>query len=205
MANTTVNIPLVKQALFARQASKRQGTTNTKTRGEVSGGGRKPWRQKGTGRARAGSNRSPIWSGGGITFGPSKERNFKVGLPKKMSRKALLELLQHLHNEKQIIVVKSLALNDAKTKAALILLAEHGLTGKRAILVTEKIEPELVLATRNIKDIKTVTAINLSILDLAAGTVVAEEAVAKNWGIVKETSKTTPAKKPAAKKAAKKA
>ncbi len=197
MAKTAINIPLVKQALSARQASKRQGTSNTKTRGEVSGGGKKPWRQKGTGRARAGSNRSPLWSGGGITFGPSKERNYKVGLPKKMSRQALLELLRHLHSQQQIIVVKSLALTDAKTKAALKLLSALNLTGKKAILVTEKIEPELVLATRNIKGIKTTIAINLSIIDLASGTVVAEEAVAKAWGIVKDT----PAVKAAAKKA----
>lgn len=201
MAKTTINISLVKQALLARQSSKRQGTSHAKTRSEVSGGGRKPWRQKGTGRARAGSNRSPLWIGGGITFGPSKERNFKVGLPKKMSRKALLELLRHLHNENHVVVAKSLALTDAKTKAALKLLADHDLTGKKVVLVTEKIEPELVLATRNIKGVKTVTAVNLSILDLAAGTVMAEEAVAKTWGVVKEAPKAKPTVKKAAKTA----
>ncbi|MEX1052119.1 MAG: 50S ribosomal protein L4 [Patescibacteria group bacterium] len=185
MAKTAINIPLVKQALLARQASKRQGTSHVKTRSEVSGGGRKPWRQKGTGRARAGSNRSPLWVGGGITFGPRKERNYKVALPKKMSRQALLQLINHLNDQNRVIVVKSLALTEAKTKAALKLLGSHNLIGKKTILVTEKIEPELVMAARNLKGIKTVVASNLSILDLSAGVIVAEEAAAKTWGIVK--------------------
>ncbi len=195
----TINISLVKQAILARQASRRQGTSHAKTRSEVSGGGRKPWRQKGTGRARAGSNRSPIWVGGGITFGPRKERNFKVALPKKMSRKALLELLRHLHSQKHLQIVPVLSLKDAKTKNAIKLLADHSLIGKKTVFVTEKIEPELVLATRNIKNVKTVTLTDLSILDLAGGTVVAEEAVAKVWGLVKEAPKAAATAKKAAK------
>lgn len=199
----TVNIALVKQALLARQASKRQATSHAKTRSEVSGGGRKPWRQKGTGRARAGSNRSPIWTGGGITFGPRKERNFKVALPKKMSRRALHELLSHLYSEKQLTVTPSLALKEPKTKALIALLAQHGLAGKKALLVTEKIEPELVLAARNLEGINVTTAVNLSILDVVAGNIVVEEPVAKAWGLVKDSVKV-PSVKPA-KKTAKKA
>lgn len=194
-----INIPLIKQALLARQANKRQGTTHTKTRSEVSGGGRKPWRQKGTGRARAGSNRSPIWVGGGITFGPSKERNFKHALPKKMNKKALLEMLSYLQSEKKLIITESLSLKDAKTKQALKLLGEHGLSGKKAIFITGKLEPELVLATRNIAGVSTVLVSDLSITDLVSGQAVIDKEAAQTLGLNKAEGKTL-TKKSATKK-----
>lgn len=184
-----VNVSLIKQALTARQANKRQGTSHAKSRSEVSGGGRKPWRQKGTGRARAGSNRSPIWIGGGITFGPTKERNFKHALPKKMSKKALSEMLSYLQSEKKIIIVDSLSLKDARTKLALALLTEHSLKGKKVIFVTGMIEPELVLATRNIAGVTTVLAQNLSITDLIAGTAVLDKGAAEKLGLTKPIDK----------------
>ncbi|MEX0594517.1 MAG: 50S ribosomal protein L4 [Patescibacteria group bacterium] len=192
-----VNTALIKQALLSLQANSRQATSHVKNRAEVSGGGRKPWRQKGTGRARAGSNRSPLWAGGGITFGPDKNRHFKQHLPKKMARKALIELLNYLKDEKRLIIVKTLSLNEAKTKSAQKLLSDNGVTGKKVTLVTEKIEPELVLATRNLRGIKTVTVIDLSILDVNAGVTLVDEGSAKSLGLVKtETVKKTSAKKP---------
>ena len=183
------NVALIKQAILARQANKRQGTSHVKTRSEVSGGGRKPWRQKGTGRARAGSSRSPIWVGGGITFGPDKARNHKHALPKKMGRKALLEMLAYLQAEKRLEIVKSLSLKNAKTKEALKMLGDRGLTGKKATLVTEKIEPELVLATRNLEGVNTVVAVDLSILNIASGYVVIEEKAAERFGLKTSTPK----------------
>ncbi len=190
-AKSAPNTALIKQALLARQANRRQSTAQSKTRGNVSGGGAKPWRQKGTGRARAGSRRSPIWVGGGITFGPTKERNFKTVLPKKMNKQAMLELLNHLKNEKMLVTADKISLKEAKTKAALKLLSEHGLTGQKVLIVTEKIEPELVLGTRNVAGVKTTIADHLSILDLSAGKVLMETAVAKKMGLVKESIKSS--------------
>lgn len=177
-----INTLLIKQALIAKQANKRQATSSTKNRSEVRGGGRKPWKQKGTGRARAGSIRSPIWIGGGITFGPDKNRNYKQHLSKKMNHKALSELFNYLLLKKRLVVVKSLSLKEAKTKEALKLLGDHGVSGKKVTLITENIEPELVLATRNLAGLNTVVAVDLSILNIASGYVLIEEKAAKRWG-----------------------
>jgi len=196
---TKVNISLVKQALLARQANKRQGTSHAKGRSEVSGGGRKPWRQKGTGRARAGSNRSPIWVGGGVTFGPTKERNFKHALPKKMSKKALTEMLNYIESQKKLTIVDSLALKEAKTKLALKLLGDHGLAGQKAVLITGRVEPELVLATRNLAGVKTVIAKDLSITDLIVGQALLDNAAAEELGLKKAALKTAVKKSPAKK------
>lgn len=202
---TKLNTALIKQAITSRLSNKRQSTSHAKTRSEVSGGGRKPWRQKGTGRARAGSTRSPIWSGGGVTFGPSRERNHSKHLPKKMSKKALAELINHLSEEKKITVVESLSLKEAKTKAALAMLAKHDLTNQRVSLITNSIEPELVLATRNLKMVKVVCLSDLSILDIASGRVVVDAKVAEALNIKKPTpAKTEPKKAPAKKATTKK-
>ena len=176
-----INTLLIKQVLIAKQANKRQATSSTKNRSEVRGGGRKPWKQKGTGRARAGSIRSPIWIGGGITFGPDKNRNYKQHLSKKMNHKALSELLNYLLLKKRLVIVKSLSLKEAKTKEALKLLGDHGVSGKKVTLITENIEPELVLATRNLAGLNTVVAVDLSILNIASGYVLIEEKAAKRW------------------------
>ena len=183
LVKKSLNITLIKQVITARLANKRQGTSHVKTRSEVRGGGRKPWKQKGTGRARAGSIRSPIWAGGGITFGPDKNKNYKQHLPKKMSKKAIVDLLNYLKTKKRLIVVKSLSLKEAKTKAALKLLGEYNILGKRTTLVTENVEPELVFATRNLTGVNTITAVDLSILDISSGYVLIEEKAAQRLGI----------------------
>lgn len=175
---TQFNTPLVKQAVLAKQANQRQTNSNTKTRGEVSGGGKKPWKQKGTGRARAGSSRSPIWSGGGVTFGPRKEQNFKQKLPKKMNRQALAQLLQYLHSLDRVISVPSLAITEAKTKQVANLLKTHNLGRQATLLVTENLEPELVLAAGNLAQVMVRQNINLSVLDLANMPMVIMEATA---------------------------
>ncbi|MEK7171111.1 MAG: 50S ribosomal protein L4 [Patescibacteria group bacterium] len=161
-----VNKVLIKQAVVAMQANARQGTSNTKTRGEVSGGGRKPWKQKGTGKARAGSSRSPIWVGGGITFGPSKERNFKQTLPKRMAQKAKSELWQLLKNENRVVSVPPMHLAEPRTKMAVKLLLDIKSKGK-TLLITKAVEPELILATGNIPKIDVKPLSQVSILDLA--------------------------------------
>ncbi len=111
-----MNEALVHQAVITQMANERQVLAHTKGRAEVRGGGRKPWRQKGTGRARAGSNRSPIWIGGGITFGPTKERNFSKKLNKKMKQKALLIALSDRVKNDSIIVLDNLDTEEFKTK-----------------------------------------------------------------------------------------
>jgi len=117
----TVNADLLYRTVRAQLLNRRQGTSSTKSRGEVRGGGRKPWRQKGTGRARAGSRRSPLWVGGGVTFGP-KPRTYHVKLTKKMRRQALISALSDRANEGKIILVDRMTFEKPRTKAALALL-----------------------------------------------------------------------------------
>ena len=117
-----LNHDLMHQALVAQIANSRQVIAHTKTRKEVKGGGRKPWRQKGTGRARHGSIRSPLWKGGGVTFGPRKNKNFSKKINKKMKRKALFMALSSKVLDKEIVLVDKLVLRDAKTNAMIIAL-----------------------------------------------------------------------------------
>ncbi len=161
-----INKNLIKQAVLALQANQRQSTAHTKTRGEVSGGGRKPWKQKGTGRARVGSSRSPIWVGGGITFGPTNKQNFKQALPKKMASLAKEQLWQLFKIEDRVISVPKLHLTEPRTKLAVKLLSEIKPKGK-TLLVTTTIEPELILATSNIPNTDVKPLDQVSILDLA--------------------------------------
>jgi len=113
---------LVHQVLVAQEANARKPLAHTKQRGEVRGGGRKPHRQKGTGRARAGSNRSPLWKGGAITFGPTKDRNFAKKINKKMKRKALFMTLSDKATEKLLILVDELKLDEVKTKKLVVVM-----------------------------------------------------------------------------------
>lgn len=184
------NKPLIRQAVIAAEANRRQGTSHVKTRGEVSGGGKKPWRQKGTGRARAGSSRSPIWVGGGKVFGPAKERHYKQQLPKKMSRQALEQLFNYLLENKKLIVTDSLAMKEVKTKAALTLLKKNEVLGKKVLLITATIEPELILSARNIPGVKVMVNHNLSILDLSSTELVLiDKKSAQSRNLVKEQPK----------------
>mgnify|MGYP001619822852 FL=1 len=185
-----INKTLIKQAVLAMQANQRQSTSHVKTRGEVTGGGRKPWKQKGTGRARAGSSRSPIWSGGGVVFGPSKERNHSQILPKKMAQKAKSQLWQMLKLQHRIISVPKLALAEPKTKLAVKLLLDVKPKGK-TLLVTEVLQPELILATANLEKVEVKTIDQVSLLDLASyQTLVLEEGCFKRiYGEVKPVKK----------------
>ena len=107
--NVEINSDLLHQVIVSQMANKRQSSAHTKDRGDVSGGGKKPWRQKGTGRARHGSRRSPIWVGGGVTFGPKSEKNYKKTIPQKMKRKALFMALSSKVNDDELILLMILA------------------------------------------------------------------------------------------------
>ncbi len=130
----TMNEELVKQVVDAQSANSRQVIAHTKDRSEVRGGGRKPWRQKGTGRARHASIRSPIWKGGGVAFGPTKERNFEKKINKKMKRRALFMVLSSKAKDKELLLLDSLKLETPKTKlgASVIKTLSSKMEGYRA-------------------------------------------------------------------------
>lgn len=157
---------LLHKDLLRHLNSQRQGTVSTKTRSEVSGGGRKPWRQKGTGRARAGSNRSPLWKGGGVTFGP-KPRQFETKLNKKERRLALQTLIYNKRNKLVIIDNLESELTEPKTKAFLKICKDCEISVDQKILVvTSKKTPTLKLATQNLKNVELISAGHLNTLSL---------------------------------------
>ena len=143
----------------------RQGTAKVKTRGEVSGGGRKPWRQKGTGRARAGSNTSPLWPGGGRAFGP-KPRDYRTELPKKQRRAALVAALSQKAGENAVTVLDSLSFAAPKTKEMAEILKRLGLEAKRTLLVIGEADPNVVRSCRNLKNLNTTLAHQINPYDL---------------------------------------
>ena len=142
------NEPLVHQVVVAYQANGRQGTRKQKTRSEVRGGGAKPWRQKGTGRARAGTTRSPIWRGGGRAFPSSPDENFTHKVNRKQYRAALRSILSELLRDGRLLAVEEFRVDQAKTKAVLAKLKELGT--EDALIVTEAPDDNLALAARNL-------------------------------------------------------
>lgn len=165
------NNDLVHQIVVSQQSNKRQGNAHTKDRGEVRGGGKKPWRQKGTGRARHGSTRSPIWIGGGVTFGPRNTKNYKKIVPKKMKRKALFMVLSQKVKDNQVFILDKLEFDKIKTKKAFDII--QNLKGKIKefekgsilIALSEK-NDSIILSFRNIPKIQTIQAKDLNALDL---------------------------------------
>jgi len=144
-------------------ANKRKGTASTKERAEVRGGGKKPWRQKGTGRARAGSTRSPIWVGGGTIFGP-KPRDYSFSVPKKVKKIALKSALTKKVREGKLIIVDSFGIPEAKTKVFLEIM--KGLNLQSALFVTDDYNRNLDLASRNIHGVKVLLARGLNVFDV---------------------------------------
>jgi large subunit ribosomal protein L4 len=157
---------LVHEAVVAQAANARVAIAHTKTRGEVSGSGKKPWKQKGTGRARHGSKRSPIWIGGGITFGPRKDRNFSLKINKKARRKALTMVLTDKVASNLFIAVDQFAIEDLKTKQLKAILEKLPLTGKKTLIITAPDNRTVIRAAQNLKDISTIPANTLNIIDL---------------------------------------
>jgi large subunit ribosomal protein L4 len=147
--NGRVNTVLLNQLVKMYLANRRQGTAATKTRGEVRGGGRKPWRQKGTGLARTGSIRSPVFKGGGVVFGP-KLRDFSYKVPKKMKQQALKHALNAKLNDDSLIIINELAISEPKTKVLCQILKKIKLAGVNTLLVVNQIDKNLKLSARNI-------------------------------------------------------
>lgn len=143
----------LQQYVKAYLANQRQGTHSTLTRAEVSGGGAKPWRQKGTGRARVGTIRSPIWEGGGVAFGP-KPRSYRKKLPKKMKRQALAAAFTLKAKEDRLFIVEQPQLEKPRTKAIADLLGTLNLSGKKVLFLHEGIDSNMSLSCRNIAGLK---------------------------------------------------
>ena len=147
------NSPLVHQVVTAGLAARRSGTSTQKTRAQVRGGGRKPWRQKGTGRARAGTVRSPIWRGGGVTFAASG-RDFSQKVNRKMYRGAMRAILSELLRQQRLLCVESLALEEVKTRIAVATLRCLGIAAQdRLLIVADTTDENLALAVRNLPDV----------------------------------------------------
>ena len=174
-----VNEALVHQAVVMQLANQRLGTHATKTRGLVRGGGRKPWRQKGTGRARSGSTRSPIWVGGGTVFGP-QPRSYAFSMPKKQRRLAIKCALSSKVNDQEIFVVDSINFDQPKTKNVLKMLSDFNAEGKALIITADAIE-NVERSANNIPGVKVITSMGLNVYDLLHHTkiFVAQDAISR--------------------------
>ncbi len=158
-----INEHLVHMAVVSQLANKRQGTQSAKTRSEVSGGGKKPWRQKGTGHARQGSTRAPQWTGGGVVFAP-KPRDYAIKLNKKEKQAALKSALTSKVQDEKFIVLDALALEEAKTSKFAAVL--KNLEVHKALVVTKDVDKNVVLSARNIPDVKTTEAASVNVYDI---------------------------------------
>ena len=157
---------LLHQVAVSQMANRRQGNAHTKDRGDVSGGGKKPWRQKGTGRARAGSTRSPLWKGGGVTFGPTNEKVYKKIVPKKIKRAALFMALTEKAKNNLVILVEDLKIKEAKTKLATSILGKMPTNSKTTLIALPEMDKNFILASRNIEKVKVMQVKDLSALDV---------------------------------------
>ncbi len=167
------NSDLVHQVVISQMANRRQVGAHTKDRGDVRGGGKKPWKQKGTGRARHGSRRSPIWKGGGVTFGPTKNRNFKKIIPRTIRRKALFMVLSQKIRDKEFFALDEFKFEKPNTKEAVRIINNQPLmpkdsnTKKKSVLIAlSEIDKNTILSTKNIPKITTIQAKDLNCLDL---------------------------------------
>ncbi len=177
------NHELIKRAYEAYLANGRENYAVTKTRGLVRGGGKKPWKQKGTGRARFGSSRNPIWRGGGVVFGPNGTENYTITVPMAQKRLALRQSLT-LASQSKKIIVDEFSTKDGKVKDTLTLLAKHKLT-RRVLLVVDNKDALMDRATRNVPNLKVTQAMYLNVYDIMNADAIvitpASVVIVKNW------------------------
>jgi large subunit ribosomal protein L4 len=146
-----------------QMASRRRGTADTKERGEISGGGKKPWRQKGTGRARSGTSRSPLWRGGGTVFGPHP-RDYSFRVPKKARRKALMSALTMKYRDNQMVILRDFPLTEIKTKSFADVVNRFG--WDKVLFILDKSYPVLEKSSKNIKNVKMMRSEGINVYDL---------------------------------------
>lgn len=163
--NVPVNEDLVHQVVVAQMANSREAIADTKDRGEVRGGGKKPWKQKGTGRARHGSSRSPIWKGGGVTFGPTSDRNFTKRINKKMKAKALFMVLSEKLREEKILVLENLDMKKPSTKEMIKAFGKLSIK-KKALLALDKKDDNVIKSVDNISNISLVASDSINVVDI---------------------------------------
>jgi len=163
-----VNADLVHQVVVSQMSNRRKLIAHSKGRAEVRGGGRKPWRQKGLGRARHGSIRSPIWVGGGVTFGPTKERNYKKTIPKKMRRAAFFMALSDKARNKSLVLIDELKTDKIKTSDLVKVLGSLPSKGRSSLIALPGLDKKLILSARNIVKTKTIQAKDLNCLDVVS-------------------------------------
>src|SRR4051812_12469131 len=165
------NVPVLHQVVTAQLAAARSGTQSTKTRAEVRGGGAKPWKQKGTGRARQGSTRAPHWVGGGVTHAP-KPRSYEQKTPKKMIRNALRCALSDRASDGKVVVLDSWGIDEPSTKAAVALLAALELTGQKVLAVLDETDDAVWKSFRNLAEVHCLYARELNAYDVLVSDVV---------------------------------
>jgi large subunit ribosomal protein L4 len=158
-----INEHLVHMAVVSQLANNRQGTQSAKTRSEVSGGGRKPWRQKGTGHARQGSTRSPQWTGGGVVFAP-KPRDYSVKMNKKEKQLAMKSALTSKVQDSKLVVVDELKMDEIKTKKFVEIM--NNLKAQKALVVTKDVEKNVVLSANNVPSVKTASSNEINVYDI---------------------------------------
>jgi large subunit ribosomal protein L4 len=208
----TVNKVLLYQAVRAFRNNQRQGTACTKTRADVSGGSRKPWRQKGTGRARQGTARSPLWTGGGVVFGP-KPRSYRTELPRKVRQSARQSALNARASEGRLYVIEALQFAAPRTRDMVELLSKLGLNDKKVLILTDSNRPEVFLSSRNIPETNVMRYTDASAYDILwADALIVEESAVGGHVVKRATgsvsrakrgqkaSQATKSKKPASKK-----
>ena len=162
------NDAVLHNAIILNMANMRQGTASTKTRSEVRGGGRKPWRQKGTGKARQGSIRATQWRGGGIVFGPNPNRNYTKKMNKKERRLALLSALSYKVSDKELIVIDSLEFATSKTKEMVNLLTNLKIENNKVLVVVNELTENVCLSARNLANVKVVTYEEVNAFDVVS-------------------------------------
>lgn len=175
------NDAVLYDAIVLSRNNARQASANTKTRSEVSGGGKKPWRQKGTGRARQGSTRAPHWYHGGVVFGPTPDRNYTRKMNKKERKLALKSALSYKLIDSEMIVLDSFKLESSKTKEAIEVLTNLKANEAKTLIVVDKLEENVILATRNLANVILLETDEINTLDVVSADllVITEEAVKK--------------------------
>ena len=175
------NDAVLYDAITLSRNNSRQASANTKTRSEVSGGGKKPWRQKGTGRARQGSTRAPHWYHGGVVFGPTPDRNYTKKMNKKERRLALKSALSYKLIDSEMIVLDAMKLESGKTKEAIQVLTNLKVNNEKTLIVVNELDENLVLATRNLTNVILLETDEINTLDVVSADrlVITEDAVKK--------------------------
>ena len=158
-----VNETAIYEVVKMQMASKRRGTASTKVRHEVRGGGKKPWRQKGTGRARAGTIRSPLWRGGGVVFGPHP-RDYSYTVPKKVKKLALVSALSMKVKEEKVLILRDFPMDEIKTKKFKEVVDRFG--WKKVLLVVDRANPVLEKSSRNLRGVKMMRSAGINVYDL---------------------------------------